>query len=115
MARYWHAPSRNTSLEVRRIHRVSGRSRVTAILTPERSCVTAVDPGGLHVRCTLSFPGALLIYEFVRVPDAGYLTQPNESDEPVLQDTYDWTAIKAHVGDVYFVNSPDDLYGCDDE
>ncbi len=45
---------------------------------------------------------------------AGYSTEPNTSDEPVLQDDYDWAAIKAHVRDLIFVNSPGDPYGCDD-
>ena len=45
---------------------------------------------------------------------AGYSTRPNDSDEPVLQDSYDWDAIRAHVRDIYFVNSTDDPYGCDD-
>ncbi len=46
---------------------------------------------------------------------AGYCTQPNTSDEPVLQDAYDWAAIKAHVRDLYFINSRRDPYGCDDK
>ncbi len=45
---------------------------------------------------------------------AGYSTQPNTNDEPVLQEGYDWPAIKAHVRDLYFINSRDDPYGCDD-
>jgi uncharacterized protein len=45
---------------------------------------------------------------------AGYCTQPNTEEEPVLQDAYDWAAIKAHVRDIYFINSRDDPYGCDD-
>lgn len=46
---------------------------------------------------------------------AGYSTQPNTSDEPVLQASYDWPAIKAHVRDPYFINSRRDPYGCDDK
>jgi len=46
---------------------------------------------------------------------AGYSTQPNTEDEPVLQARYDWAAIKAHVGDLYFINSRRDPYGCDDQ
>ena len=46
---------------------------------------------------------------------AGYHRQPNDSAEPVLQERYDWAAIKAHVRDVYFVNAPVDPYGCDAE
>jgi predicted alpha/beta hydrolase family esterase len=45
---------------------------------------------------------------------AGYCTQPNASAEPVLQDAYDWKAIKAHVNDIYFMNSRNDPYGCDE-
>ncbi|TDQ00381.1 RBBP9/YdeN family alpha/beta hydrolase [Labedaea rhizosphaerae] len=45
---------------------------------------------------------------------AGYATQPNTDDEPVLQDSYDWAAIRSHVRDIYFVNSRNDPYGCDD-
>ena len=39
---------------------------------------------------------------------------PGSSDEPVLQSDYDWAAIKSHVRDLYFINSPNDPYGCDD-
>lgn len=46
---------------------------------------------------------------------AGYSTPPNTSDEPVLQDDYDWAAIRAHVRDLYFINSRQDPYGCDDK
>nr|WP_207619624.1 alpha/beta hydrolase [Nocardioides sp. IC4_145] len=45
---------------------------------------------------------------------AGYCTQPNAEEEPVLQDDYDWAAIRAHVRDLYFINSRQDPYGCDD-
>ena len=45
---------------------------------------------------------------------AGYHTPPGTSDEPVLQSDYDWAAIKSHVRDLYFINSPNDPYGCDD-
>lgn len=46
---------------------------------------------------------------------AGYSTRPNEDEEPVLQDSYDWAAIRSHVRDAYFVNSTNDPYGCDDK
>ena len=46
---------------------------------------------------------------------AGYCTQPNTEDEPVLQDSYDWAAIRASVSELYFINSADDPYGCNDE
>ena len=45
---------------------------------------------------------------------AGYSTPPNAEEEPVLQDAYDWPAIKAHSRDLYFINSRHDPYGCDD-
>ena len=45
---------------------------------------------------------------------AGYCTQPNNAAEPVLQDRYDWAAIKAHVRELYFINSRTDPYGCDE-
>jgi predicted alpha/beta hydrolase family esterase len=45
---------------------------------------------------------------------AGYSTQPNTEDEPVLQASYDWAAIRAHARDLYFINSRKDPYGCDD-
>jgi predicted alpha/beta hydrolase family esterase len=44
---------------------------------------------------------------------AGYCTRPNTADEPVLQSSYDWAAIRAHVRDLYFINSREDPYGCD--
>ena len=45
---------------------------------------------------------------------AGYSTPPNGEEEPVLQSEYDWARIKSHVDDIYFVNSVNDPYGCDD-
>jgi predicted alpha/beta hydrolase family esterase len=45
---------------------------------------------------------------------AGYSTPPNTSDEPVLKPDYDWDAIRSHVRDLYFINSREDPYGCDD-
>ena len=44
---------------------------------------------------------------------AGYWTQPNTEDEPVLQASYDWEAIRAHARDLVFINSVQDPYGCD--
>lgn len=45
---------------------------------------------------------------------AGYCTRPNDAAEPVLQDRYDWPAIKAHARELYFINSRTDPYGCDE-
>lgn len=62
----------------------------------------------------------LALLEHVDVPVAqailvaGYCTPPNTSEEPVLQESYDWAAIRSHVRDIYFVNSREDPYGCDD-
>ncbi len=44
---------------------------------------------------------------------AGYCTQPNTEDEPVLRESYNWEAIRAHVRDIYFLNSAEDEFGCD--
>jgi len=44
---------------------------------------------------------------------AGYATPPNDADEPVLQPSYDWDRIRANAGDLVFVNSVRDPYGCD--
>src|SRR6266508_2202587 len=41
---------------------------------------------------------------------AGYATPPNRDEEPILQETYDWQSIKAHVSDLYFINSVRDPY-----
>lgn len=46
---------------------------------------------------------------------AGYSTPPNDNDEPVLQADYDWARIRANAGDLSFVNSVRDPYGCDAE
>lgn len=46
---------------------------------------------------------------------AGYCTQPNDEAEPVLQEDYDWAAIRSSVRDVYFINSRNDPYGCNDQ
>ncbi|GAA1857466.1 alpha/beta hydrolase [Myceligenerans crystallogenes] len=46
---------------------------------------------------------------------AGYSTPPNDGTEPALQTTYDWPAIRRSAGDLWFVNSVTDPYGCDAE
>ncbi|MCY1138877.1 alpha/beta hydrolase [Actinoplanes sp. Pm04-4] len=60
----------------------------------------------------------LALLEHVRVSQAilvaGYCTRPNDSEEPVLQDSYDWDTIRANGGELYFINSRNDPYGCDD-
>lgn len=44
---------------------------------------------------------------------AGYAARVNESEEPVLQQAYDWGRIRVNAGDLYLINSVTDLYGCD--
>jgi predicted alpha/beta hydrolase family esterase len=46
---------------------------------------------------------------------AGYSTPPNDGPEPVLQDGYDWDAIRSHARELVFVNSVTDEFGCDVE
>jgi uncharacterized protein len=47
---------------------------------------------------------------------AGYsMRLPGETTDPVLQSSYDWVKIKSHVKDVYFINSTNDPWGCDDQ
>jgi serine hydrolase len=47
---------------------------------------------------------------------AGYsMRLPGEEKDPVLQGNYDWEKIKAHVKDIYFINSTNDPWGCDDK
>lgn len=46
---------------------------------------------------------------------AGYSTLPNDGPEPVLQDSYDWAAIRSHAGEFVFLNSVTDEFGCDAE
>ena len=46
---------------------------------------------------------------------AGYSTPPNDSSEPVLQDSYDWAAIRSHARELVFLNSVTDEFGCDAE
>ena len=47
---------------------------------------------------------------------AGY-ARPKSDDlkpEPILQQTYDWARIRNNVGDIIFINSDNDPWGCDD-
>ena len=46
---------------------------------------------------------------------AGYSTLPNDGPEPVLQDAYDWQAIRSHVRELVFLSSVTDEFGCDAE
>ncbi len=44
---------------------------------------------------------------------AGYWSQPNDEEEPVLRPRYDWNTIRANSGEMIIVNSVTDPYGCD--
>jgi serine hydrolase len=56
----------------------------------------------------VSIPLAILV--------AGYSTRfAGEERDPVLQDAYDWAKIRKNVRDIYFVNSINDPWGCDDK
>jgi len=46
---------------------------------------------------------------------AGYSTPPNTNQEPVLQPSYAWEAIRRSARDLWFVNSVVDPFGCDAE
>ncbi len=48
---------------------------------------------------------------------AGYSQQQEnaKSLDPILETSYDWAKIKSHVKDIYFVNSINDPWGCDDK
>jgi uncharacterized protein len=35
--------------------------------------------------------------------------------EPILQSSYDWEKIKKNVGEIIFINSENDPWGCDDK
>lgn len=59
----------------------------------------------------------LAVLEQVRVDRAflvaGYCTRPNDSEEPVLRESYDWDAIRGNAREFFFINSAVDPYGCD--
>lgn len=44
---------------------------------------------------------------------AGFARPLNEYPNLILQETYDWEKIRRGVGDIYFINSDDDPWGCD--
>ncbi len=87
--------------------------KVFAAHTFEENTVIVGHSGGAALLLSIleqvdvTLPQAFLV--------AGYMTPPNTNDEPVLQHSYDWKKIKRHVHDIYFINSTDDPYGCDDK
>lgn len=48
---------------------------------------------------------------------AGYARPKGEdpTPEPILQKDYNWDKIRRHVRDLYFINSDNDPWGCDDK
>lgn len=67
-------------------------------------------------------PLVLSVLEHIETPIAkailvsGYARQKGEWKQPekILQDTYDWEKIKHNVQDIYFINSDNDPWGCND-
>lgn len=45
---------------------------------------------------------------------AGYARRVEGEQDPVLQNSYDWKKISGNVGDIIFLNSDNDPWGCDD-
>lgn len=45
---------------------------------------------------------------------AGYARRIDQDPDPVLQASYDWKKIAGNVGDIVFLNSDNDPWGCDD-
>ncbi len=47
---------------------------------------------------------------------SGYARPKGEKKEPekILQDSYNWQKIAAHVEDIIFINSDNDPWGCND-
>lgn len=45
---------------------------------------------------------------------SGYCSPLPEGANNILQTTYDWRKIKANVGEIIFINSDNDPWGCDD-
>ncbi len=46
---------------------------------------------------------------------AGLIKDLPNDDNPILQPSYKWEKIKSHVKDIYFINSTNDPWGCDDK
>lgn len=46
---------------------------------------------------------------------AGFSKELSNDHNPILQSTYDWDRIKTHVKDIYFINSTNDPWGCNDK
>ena len=45
---------------------------------------------------------------------AGFCRQLGDEKAPILQYSYDWSKIKSHSDELYFINSDNDPWGCDD-
>lgn len=87
--------------------------KVLAAHTFDEDTVLIGHSGGAALLLALLEHIDVAVHQAVLV--AGYSTRPNTAEEPVLQDAYDWAAIRAHARDLYFVNSVGDPYGCDDK
>ncbi len=47
---------------------------------------------------------------------AGYSQHPDDQmEDPILQETYNWSKIKQNVNEIIFVNSVNDPWSCDDK
>lgn len=46
---------------------------------------------------------------------AGFSEELPNDHNPILQSSYDWGRIKAHVKDIYYINSTNDPWGCDEK
>lgn len=80
------------------------------------------DPDTVLVGHSAGSPLILSILESLDSPVrlgvlvAGYsMWTPGEDKDPVLQESYDWSKIKANAKDFVFINSVDDPWGCDDK
>lgn len=45
---------------------------------------------------------------------AGFCRQLGDEKAPILQYSYDWSKIKSHANELYFINSDNDPWGCDE-
>jgi predicted alpha/beta hydrolase family esterase len=55
-----------------------------------------------------TIPQAILVAGYSMLPEG-------EERHPVMQDSYDWEKIKRNVKDIYFINSINDPWGCNDK
>ncbi|MBI3412779.1 MAG: alpha/beta hydrolase [Candidatus Aenigmarchaeota archaeon] len=61
---------------------------------------------------------AILVAGYARKPEKMYepsLKKEEQDAEPILQAKYNWEKIKQNAGELYFINSDNDPWGCDDD